>query len=186
MPSGKKPSAKSVAIEDIIKDHCTTKNIKLEVFLKKGNGGKFVQDEIEILKDYNEKDVNNCLARMRKGFKHIRDDTPTTQPTTTQPTTQQPTNNNNNPQEQVQGNLVHMEQPAGHQPHHGVPQLHPPSNLVRMTISVCEMYYSLYICFSCPLSSVARTATNASNANDTGQRQRISSSTLPTNGIKRE
>jgi len=90
MPSGKAPCPRSVAIKKLIEKHCTKNNIKLEVFLKKGNGALYVQGEIPKLLEYDRKDVDNSLRRIRSGFKDIRDETPTTQPTTTQPTSQQP------------------------------------------------------------------------------------------------
>lgn len=68
MPSGKAPSARSVAIKKIIDNHCSKNNIKLEVFLKRGNGGEFVQGEISDLQVYNRKDVNNSLRRIRATF----------------------------------------------------------------------------------------------------------------------
>ena len=68
MPSGKAPSARSVAIGKSIGHHCTKNNIKLEVFLKRGNGADFVQGEISDLRDYDRKDVDNSLRRIRATF----------------------------------------------------------------------------------------------------------------------
>ena len=65
---GRAPSARSLEIEDLVRQHCEDKNIPVEVFLRPGRGAASVQEEIEEIRKYTQAEINNSFRSIRATF----------------------------------------------------------------------------------------------------------------------